>query len=339
MKRRRWEDAEPDLVGVIDEVKRLVRRARRRKLLVVLTTLIMAGLLTLREYRKQRTYPATVLLSATEAEDPELASVNNGTRLQDYVWYAVFTDANLLALADKHRFRPDLMKKNPRQLLESFRDDLDVDVFKNEFAHERFPGSPPRSARVAIEMKMPDPEAAVAITRDLGDLVIERDAENRKERYDMAREVAMGAVSVADSEVLRLRRELDRAESEYATASSARLGELRVTIEKLDRAIVAAEARLREADQDRRHLELGSNADTGNMTLRWERVDWGVAKPRVNQHVVLVRTGLLGFLGLLPLVALFVGAFDPRVYDDRDVSRLGLRPLGLVRRADIGKGS
>ena len=72
-------------------------------------------------------------------------------------------------------------------------------------------------------------------------------------------------------------------------------------------------------------------ADSQSLELRYDKAEWGAPQRRENRIWLLVRTALFSFFGLLPIVALTVGAFNPRVYDERDVSRLGLRALGSVR--------
>ncbi len=330
---RRWEDREPDLFGVVDEIGRLFRRAKRRKLLVVSLTVVLVGLFGLREYRKQRLYPATVVLSATESDTAEVGNANTNERLQDYVWYAVFTDPVLLAVMEKHNYRPDLLKKNPRLALESFREDLSVEVYKNEFVRERYGGEAPRSARIAISMSMNDPDKALVLTRDLGDLVIERDAQIRRERYEMEQRVRGEAVSFAETELARLQRDWERIIAVYPGASPARKGELRVEAAGVERTIVAVEARLKDAMNAKRRLELESSSDKMSLALRYERVDWGAAKHKIDQTFVLVRAIILALLGLFPVVAMGVGAFDRRIYDERDVARMGFKPLGLMRKA------
>jgi hypothetical protein len=149
----------------------------------------------------------------------------------------------------------------------------------------------------------------------------------------MERSVRADAVSYAESELSRLHREMELVEDEYPFADPARRGELQVMAAGLDRAIVASEARFREAVNAKRRLDLESSADKVSLALRYERVDWGAAKEEVNLTFILIRAIVLAFVGLLPVVALGTGAFDRKVYDERDIARMGLKPLGLVRKA------
>ncbi|HTJ83373.1 MAG TPA: hypothetical protein VL400_16755 [Polyangiaceae bacterium] len=328
----RWEDREPDLRGVVDEVRRLFRRAKRRKLLVLALTLLAVALVGVREARKQRTYPARVILSATEGDEAVNGAAHTNAKLSDYLWYAVFTDRQLVVMAKKHGFRPDLQAKNERMLIDAFRDDLDVDVYKNEFREPRYPGGPPRSARIAVSMRMPDPNDALAITRDLGDLVIQRDAANRKERYDVEQKLANEVARLAEDDVARQQRDLASARAQLEIVDPRARGPIYVEIADLERQVVRAQTELKNAQEAKRKLDLQKAADKESLTLKFDRVDWGAAPTPTAVWLLMVRTLLLSFLGLFPLVAMGVGAFDRRVYDDRDVGRAGLLPLGVVRR-------
>jgi hypothetical protein len=316
---------------VTDEVKRLFSRARRRWLLVLALTVVISGLFTLREARKQRMYSSTVVLSATEGDAAEDGVAHTSDRFQDYVYHAVFTDTALRVLLEKYEFRPDMQKKNPRLAVEMFRDLIDVDVYKNEFTAPRYAGSPARSARIAISVRYTDPEQALLLARDLGDLVVTRDAQNRKERFEIKVRIARDAVSYAVSEIERLSSDLEiaRRGEEFIPERAA---EYHVKAQGAEKGIVAALERYKEAEAEKRKLEFADAADSKSLELHYDRVDWGFAALRENRALLLTRTALFTFFGLLPILALTVGAFDPRIYDERDVARLKLKPLGWVRR-------
>lgn len=326
----RWEDRELDLRGALDEVARLLRRARRRKGLVLLLTLVLTALLTVREVRRQKEYPASIALSATEGQDTENAVAHTSGKLVDYIYYAVLTDGTLTALMDRFEFRPDLREKNPRLRLETFRDAIDITVYKNEFTQPRYPGSPARSARIGLEFRHTDPQTALDIARALGDLVIERDAQNRHERIVAQQKTANESLSYAEAEVARLTRELASARSGLESGDGD-IGALRVQEMSAKKGLEEASLRLKEAADAKQKLELTRSSDQRSLELRYDRVDWGYAKPKGKLWTALVKTGVSGFFVFLWLVALIVAAFDPRIYDDLEVRRLGLRSLGFVR--------
>ncbi len=332
---KRWEDDELDALGMIDEIKRLIDRAYRRKLLVLFIALCGAALLGVREHRRQRTYPATVVLSATEGEHAENGVAHQNANLTDYVFYAVFTDRALSELMEKHGHRPDLKDKNPRLRLDQFRDLIDISVYKNEFTVPRYAGSPPRAANIGIEFRYQDPDQALQIARELGDLVITRDAENRRERLESDLHTATESLSVANGEVNRMTRELAMARADF-DAAVGRLGTERVRLESAEKGLVEALTRQKQALDEKNRVESRKNADKQSLELRFDRVDWGAPKIAVLKPVAIAKVAIPTFFLLLPLAALAVGAFDRRVYDERDLPRLGLRSLGYVRRARRG---
>jgi hypothetical protein len=278
-------------------------------------------------------YPARIVLSATEGRQVNDAPAHTSAKLQDYIYWAVFTDSRLLEVMKRHDINQSMVAKNPQVAVEGFRDELDVDVYKNEFVQDRIEGAP-RSARIAISIRMTDPDKALLVVRELGDLVIQRDADNRKERYTIERKLASNIVTGAETELQRAQRGLYQASSDLEIASPQEAAQLRVEYEGFLKSIDGAQGRLVEADIARKRLDRASALDSQSLALTFDRVDWGVAARKVNEEAAFfINLGVM-FFGLLPLVALGVGAMDPRVYDERDVRRAGLVPLGVVRTRD-----
>jgi len=327
-----WEQREPDLQTVARETSRLLRRAGRRKLLVLLLTILCTSGAAFREYRRQRTYPATVVLSATEGELAADGVAHANDRLIDYVFYAVFTDRVLTDLADQHDFRPDLKAKNPRLRQEQFRDFIDINIYKNEFTQPRYAGAPARSAHIAIEFRHTDPNEAITIARELGELVISRDAANRQARLEADARTASETVRLANAEVARFTVNLETAKAALDIAPRGERGALLVEIESDEKGVVEALARQKQALDAKALLEQRKNSDKQRLELRFDRVDWGAPKVAIDKPFAIAKVALFAFFGLLPIVALGVGAFGRKVYDDHDVTRLGLRSLGFVRR-------
>ena len=326
----RWEDRELDFRGVFDEVTRLLSRARRTIFVTLGVTLLVAGAITARTLNKQRYYESTIVLTATEGEHAEDAVAHTANKFQDHVYHACFTDSALTELMLKHGFRPDLQEKNPRFALELFRDLIDVDVYKNEFIQPRWPMTPPRSARIAISMRYTDPEQALTIVRDLGDLVVKKDAAIRRDRYEAKLKLATDTVNLTKQEIERLETEAEFARAAEETIPERR-GEFKVQADGAERGLIGALARLKEAEGERNKLTLKKNADKESLELRYDHADWGFAEQPENRVYLLIKTAVLSFFGLLPLIALAVGAFNPKVYDERDVARLGLRALGTIK--------
>lgn len=327
--RRDWTESEPGFRELIDEVRRLARRGRKKWWIAVLLTLVLVGGIVARQARSERRYPAKVVLGVTENAGSEESPVHSSAELKNYVFYAVFTDSTLFKIIEKYHYNDRMMAKQPRVVLEDFRDAVEVDVAKNEFAAPRLPGET-RSAIVSVELWLPDPQLAIDITRELGDLVIERDQENQHERIKLERGVAAQGVSIVENEIDRMSRELASANHEMEDASPARRAELTVTIDNLNRSLLTANTRLENAIKRRRRFDqIGATSDT-SMALKWDRVDWGAAARKVNERISLIQVALGSLLVVLPLLLLGVGAFNRTVYDDRDVRWLGHTALGVV---------
>jgi hypothetical protein len=327
---RDWSDEEPGFLEVIDEARRLVRRGLRRKKLVALLTFLFLAALVARQSTNVRRYPARVVLGVTENPHIEEGTVQTSTELKAYVLYAVFTDSALISVLKKNHYREATLDKNPRLVLDGFREDVDVDVSKNEFAAPRTPETT-RSALVSIELWLADPEQAISIVRDLGSLVVARDEENNAARLKIQRGSATDTLSLAQTDMDRLSRTRLQAAKEIETAGPMRTAELKVTLDNTDLALVGAKTRLDDAEKARRKLDFAEAASEGSVSLRWDRVDWGTQAIKVDERFAVSEIAVMGFLVLLPLMLLGVGAFNPTVYDDRDVRWLGLTALGVVR--------
>ncbi len=331
---RDWLLDEPDLVEVVDVLMRLIRRGQKRRWLAFAITFVLLTGLVARQATNIRRYPAKVVLGVTENPRIEEGTVQTSNELKSYVTYAVFTDTAILAVLKKNHFREAAIEKTPRIVLESFREDCEVDVSKNEFAAPRLPGDT-RSALVSIELWLPNPEQAISIVRDLSDLVVARDEQNNAERVKIERALATETFSLAGTNLDRLWRERLKAAHEIETADVFRTAELKVKLDNLDRALVGAKARVDDAERARRKLDFAAAASQGSVALRWDHVDRGSAAIKVDERFAISEVAVIGFLVLLPLMLLGVGAFNPTVYDDRDVRWLGLTALGVVKTTAV----
>jgi hypothetical protein len=325
-----WEDREPGFRGWISELQRLMRRSRRRRWLVLFLALATTLLSLVQQLRRQREYPATVVLSATESEQTFDNVVHNNKKLTDYVYFAVFTDRVLVELMDKHGYRTDLETKNPRLRVEDFRDLIDVEVYKNEFIEQRWPNMPPRSARIAIEFRYTDPDEALEIARELGELVIRRDGENRRERLLGKEREFADAQRMAETHLARISRDLEKARYDLDNEVGDR-GDAIVRVIGGEKALTEAVARLKTASEMRQKLERAANADQQSLELRYDKADWGAAKIPVNELLALARAALVSFVAFYFIMKLLVASFDSRIYDPDDVTRTGARLFGHVK--------
>jgi hypothetical protein len=89
---------------------------------------------------------------------------------------------------------------------------------------------------------------------------------------------------------------------------------------------------LRQARRLQAEAGLRADFERQHRGFRLEQVDMRTPQLPASPVRRLVVKGLLAFLVLLPIVGLFIGALDSRVYDLADVRRLGLHALGHVPR-------
>src|SRR5262249_37708108 len=80
--------------------------------------------------------------------------------------------------------------------LAKFRRDIDVDVYQNYFVEPRASGERPRSARVLVSYRDSDRRTAVAVTRELAELVVAR---VRATRAEQSARAAAGSAQAARS--------------------------------------------------------------------------------------------------------------------------------------------
>ncbi len=330
-----WVDTEPGFRDTVAELSRLFWRARQRKWVVVGLTLLVTGLLVLRSARGQISYGANVKLlvteSVTEATSHEQRSgtrIYSSENLRDFVANAAFTDGKILELLKKANYRTRDIETNPRVVLQSFREDVEIDVYRNHFLVDTM--GAPRTANIAIGIRMPDPEQALTVARALGDLVVERDAAYRRQAYEAARnsvgyELRLIRDRIAETDAQRA----SAAARADMTTNRYERGELRFREKALKNQINTLDYELVRVRTRYEELRMMDNA--GAMGLRFERIDWGAAETVVNKKLAVARFGIMVLFLAFPFVAMGVGGFDRRVYDRGDLERLGLVPLGVVR--------
>jgi hypothetical protein len=306
-----WFDNEPRLVDFVRQAAELLVRGIRRPFQTSLVALLATALLMAVLAFGKRTFAPRLVLRLEEGGSDPNASANVKRRLSDYVREGVFTSEPLLALIRRHGLYPNLAANNPHAAVESFREDIDVDVFQNWFVEYRGPGSSPRSARVVVSYHSPYREKALAVTRELAALVKARETQQRREQAqraakaaEEARDALRLAVQERAVEIAAKRNEvLAAAVPESATQVElvGMLGSLEVLERDLD-----------EATRRAASLELGAALERGGVGLRVEVVDDAVLPNDARRSFWLSVVAGASFVLGLPLSAVAVGAFSTR---------------------------
>jgi hypothetical protein len=307
-----WFDKEPRLVDFIRQGAELCVRGVRRPWLTLLVALVGALLVALvLAFGKYAYAPRLVLRLEEGGGDAVAGGANVKRRLGEYVRQGIFTSEPLLALIRRHGLYPSLAAKNPRAAIESFREDIDVDVYQNYFVELREPGTTPRSARVAVSYHSPDREKALLVTRELGALIKERETRLRRDQADRAAQEAERAREALRAAVQR--RSVEIAEKKNAVlATTVPDAAIQVELVGLLGSMDSLERDLEAATRRAASFQLGAALEQGGVGLSVEVVDDATLPNDARRNYWIALAAGASFLLGLPLSAMAVGAFFPR---------------------------
>ena len=307
-----WFDSEPRLVDFVRQGAELCVGGVRRPWHTLLVSLAAAALVAAALAFRDHAYKPRLLLRLEEGGGDAVAGgANIKRRLGTYVREGVFTSEPLLAIIRRHGLYPSLAAKNPRAALDSFREDIEVDVYQNYFVESREPGTTPRSARVAVSYHSPEREKALAVTRELGALIKERETRLRREQAERSAEEAGRVRDALRAAVQRRSLEIAAKQSEVLTttapdpAAQVELVGLLGSMDTLERDLEAANRRASS-------FQLGAALEQGGVGLRVEVVDDATLPNEARRSHWIVLAAGASFLFGLPLSAMAVGAFFPR---------------------------
>jgi hypothetical protein len=229
-------------------------------------------------------------------------------QLAEYVRQAVFTSQPLLELMRRHGLYASLLRKNERAALDSFREDIQIEVYQNYFVEDRRPGGAPRTARLTVSFRSKDPHQALAVTRDLGALIISHEQATRRDqawavasRAGRARDTLVDAYQRRSADVVAKQSQLANATAPDARAQ-VELVSLLGSLGSLERQVDTAERRASTS-------ELGAAFERQGIGLSFQVVDEGALPGRAARARAALLSALATFFFGLPLLALGVGAF------------------------------
>jgi hypothetical protein len=308
MSRQPWLTSELGVLGALRQSVELCRTGFARVGLTILLTSLVTGLVLGALVLRERTYAPRFALRVVEARQQTDDVRPLKRQLREYVRQAVFTSAPLLELMRRHGLYPRLAQKNVRAALESFREDIEIEVYQNYFVEERAAGSSPRSARLTVSFRDKDPARALAVTRDLGKLIVEQQRAFRREQVlamassaERARDTLVDALRQRSAEIVSKEVALER-----GAAPNPRL---QVELVGLLGSVPALERQVDAADRRAASLGLEATLERHGMGMSFEVVDEGSLPARGGRARALLVAGLSTFVLGLPLIATAVGAF------------------------------
>ncbi len=306
-----WFDEEPRMTTAVGQAGRLLVAGVERKLAFLVAGALYAAALTGTVLWTKYSYAPEYVLRVVEAEGDPTGMPRPRRQLAEYVQKAVFTSDPLLDVMSRHDLYASLARRNPRAALESFREDIDVEVRQNYFVEERPVGAPPRSARLIVRYHNADPAVAVSVTRELGELVVKREQATRKDEAmraaGLAKEQvdeARHALALRRSAVASMRAELDH--------ESPAAPERRVAFIGLLGSLPALELRQDERERREASLAVAAALEQRGIGMVFEVVDDASLPADSGAKSQRVLVASAAFVFGLPLLAIAVGTFAPR---------------------------
>jgi len=311
MSRQAWLAEEVGVFGTAAQCAALWRAGFSRLWLTLSLSLAVSSLVVGCLMLMGRTYAPTFVIRVVEAEHHTRAMPPLKRQLGEYVRQAVFTSQPLLEIMKRHGLYPSLLRKNQRAALESFKEDISVEVYQNYFVEQRAPGDSPRSARLLVSFRSKNAEQALAVTRELGALIVAHERNTRRDqalaavaRAEHARDVLVSAYQERSADVVAKQSEMSRAQGGDPELQVQVVG-LLGSLGRLERDVEAAERRASA-------LDLGATLERHGMGLSFQIVDDGSLPGRAGRLQAQALAGAATFVFGLPLIALGVGAFLPK---------------------------
>ncbi len=311
MTKQSWLDDELGVLASLRQAAELLRAGFAHRWLMAAVAAAFALLLTLGVVFAKRDYAPRFVLRVVEAEQEPSGSPRLRGQLDEYVRQAIFTSGPLFELIRRHGLYPTLMRQNARAALESFREDIAVEVYQNYFVEDRLPRDLPRTARLAVTYHCKDPEVGLAVTRDLGGLIVQRE-------LAVWREQARAAANAADLARETAQRDLlDRNQRALLTQNQVRQAaspdpRLQVELVGLLGSLPSLERRAEAAERRADSLELSAALERHGGGLHFEVIDdASLPSGRDQRRLRLLLAGASFLLGV-PLLAMMIGAFAPK---------------------------
>lgn len=328
-----FQSEEPTRHVLVAELRRIALRFRVRPWPAVLVSAFIVTAIAYKVIKKPKVYEANVVLALTEGSQ----FANKGgvpfEQLREYVVASLMSDAKLLKLIeDRNLFR---LRKTlgPQWAIEELRGQVDVQIWKNSFIfYDEDDHNSRKSARIGLTVTDGDPDQAMILARDLASIVIDSHEEQRRR---LASQLAIKLSMLRDELSKKLKDiEVEVSVKQTALATATQEGDTRLAA-TLYTELAALAADQKDAEVKLTQVIKSPDTMADQMTeagfgMRIDLVEERRPDRPEQSWLPLVLTVLVVGAGSLFGAALFLGAFDPRVHDLDDVSRLGLPVLGHV---------
>lgn len=332
-----WFASESDLHSWRRELDRLKRRARARLFRTLVVAALAAAAVVWVAGRRVPLAESRILIRVTEGTVLREDSPTTTRDLAQFLRDVALSSRKLTEIIQKRGLYPLERMRGERFALDELRDNLKLEVYRNQFIEARGYNDDVRTARISLRFFHDDPALSFAVASDLARLIIESESQRREATSRDVVGLTRGAVDSAQAALAQRQSELSAAR--VALARARRLGRkeevaaLQVDISRLTADLQGRVRMVTVLRQNNARAELRHALDTGQLNMRYQIVDERPpVPPPPGKEIRLAMMGLAVFLILLPLCAIGVGAFDSRIHDREDVQRLGVEVVGHVPR-------
>lgn len=328
-----YRSEQPTRLGMVVELQRIRRRTQVRPVPVLLLATLITSAIVYKVATKVTVVEAVVVLALTEGS---MAGDQTGIpvdQLRAFVTSVLLPDNKLSELIEKRDLYRLRKKLGPEFAIDQLRGSLDVQIWKNSFtSYDDEDDNTRRSARIGLTVTDSDPDRGFELAHDLAGIVIETLAAQRQKLAD---EISSQVAALRRALVERLEQVEDEISRKQAAIDDAlkrgrpdRAGILRIGLTALDLQRQDIEGRLVHIATSRESL--ASKIAAAGLDISLSIVEEQRPERPTRGSFVLVMIAVVVGTGALVGSALVLGAFDSRVHDADDVTRLGLPVLGHV---------
>ncbi len=326
-----FEAEEPIELGMVAELQRIRHRTRVRPLPVIALALVITAGVAYKFASKPRMYTSNVVLALNEgALTGDRDNSIPFDQLKEYVAHVLLPDKKVLEVIER-RAPGRVAKVGAPFAIASFWDRIEILIWKNSFAYFSDEDADARkSARIGIEVTDADPDNALEIARDMAEIAIAtHDINRRKLSVELSgqvgrmREVMNDRLEELGAQLASKQNQLDDARR---SGNNEKAGAMLVAVTTLNQEIkrAAAQLKLIDASPD----AFADRVVEAKLDTTINIVDQFKPEKVEQSGMVLAMIIIVIGTGALLGSALVLGAFDARVHDADDVSRLGLPVLG-----------
>lgn len=330
----RWFTSEQSTAaGMIDELRRVRRRAARRPLALLALAGLIGGGMVFMIVRKHREVEAQVTLAMTEGSLTGARSGVPAQELREYVSSVLLSDTNLGEVIEAEDLIPLRRKLGMSFAVTELREQLEIEVWKNTFLYYRDSESNARkSARIGITVLDADPNRAFDTAHALAVVMIRT--------HDAERARINGAIA---DEVTLIREGLEQQLSELdglisaqqAGIDTARMQGRPGVASALEVELIQLERRHKLLAEQRSQIALSRDALADEISAAGLDVTLAVVderrpdRPETTAFNLVLICCVLGTAAVLGS-AMVVSTFDSRVDSTDDIARLGVPVLGHI---------